>query len=53
MELFAALLGLMDSTIFAMMQVPILAFFLVGSLVTAVLGVFIVLKDAARGRSGR
>lgn len=53
MEIFTAFLGLFDSTIAAMMEVPILAFFLVGSLVLAVVGVFLMLKDAARGRNPR
>lgn len=53
MELFVALVGLMDDTIMALLGVPVLAIFLVGSLLCSVLGVFLVLKDAARGRNGR
>lgn len=53
MDIFISFLGLMDATILAMLEVPILAFFLVGSLATAAIGIFILLKDAAAGRSSR
>ena len=53
MEIFTSFLGLMDSTIIAMMQIPILALFLIGSLMLAVIGLFILIRDAAKGRSLR
>lgn len=53
MDIVLSFLGLMDSTIFAMMEIPVLAFFLVGSLAVSVLGVILLLKDAARGRNAR
>ena len=50
MEVFLKVLGMMDDAIIAMLDVPILAIFLVGSLVTAGVGVFLMVSDAARGR---
>lgn len=50
MDVFTKVLSIMDSAIIAMLDVPILAIFLVGSLVLAGVGIFIMLSNAARGR---
>ena len=47
MELFAALLGLLDDTIVAMFQVPIFALLLGGLAALAAFGLVLQLKDAA------
>lgn len=46
-------LGLLDGTIRAMLGVPVLAFFLVGLLMFAALGLARALKNAAQSGSGR
>lgn len=50
MDVFIALIGLMDDTIMAMLGIPVLAVFLVGSLVAVGVGVFLMAADLARGR---
>lgn len=50
MEIFSSILGLMDSTIMAMLEIPILALFLIGSFTIAVVGLCLMLRDAASGR---
>lgn len=50
MNIFKYILDLMDGTITAMLDVPILAIFLVGSLVLAGVGVFLMVANTARGR---
>ena len=50
MELFVAIMGLMDETIMAMLKVPVLAVFMVGSLATVGFGVFLMAADVARNR---
>ncbi|MBQ7001998.1 MAG: hypothetical protein IJN67_13335 [Oscillospiraceae bacterium] len=50
MEVFLAFIGLMDDTIMAMLGVPVLAVFLVGSLAAVGVGVFLMAADLARGR---
>lgn len=52
-EYLAGVLGLLDSTIRALLGIPIFAFFLSGSLLFAVLGLLLLLKDAASGRVRR
>ena len=54
MEFISGVLALFDGTIKAMLEVPVLAFFLGGFLVFAILGLVLLLKDAASdGRSRR
>ena len=53
MEIFLAFMGLMDDTIIALLSVPVMAIFLVGSMVLACVGVFLLLKDAAGGSKRR
>lgn len=50
MDVFTKVLSIMDSTIIAMLGIPVLSIFLVGSLVLAGVGIFIMLSNAARGR---
>lgn len=50
MDVFIRVLNIMDDTIIAMFDVPILAIFLVGFLVLAGVGVFLLVSDVARGR---
>ena len=47
MEFISGALALFDRTIKAMLEVPVLAFFLGGFLLFAVLGLVLLLKDAA------
>jgi len=49
MEIFNAVLSLMDSTIMAMLDIPIIALFLIGSFTIAVVGLCLMLRDAAGG----
>lgn len=49
----AGVLGLFDSTMNAMMGVPIFSFFLGGFLLLAAFGLFLMLKNSAGGRSDR
>lgn len=54
MPFLYAVLAIFDDTIKAMLQVPLLAFFLVGMLTFAALGLVLLLKDAASdGRNRR
>lgn len=53
MELFLALLALMDDTIVALLGVPVFNILLSGSLILATLGVFLMLKDTATGQRQR
>ena len=46
-------LGLFDATLRAMFGVPVFAFFLACFLMAAVLGLFLLMKNAAQGRSDR
>ena len=48
-----AVLGLLDDTINAMLGIPVFAAFLAGFLVFAVLGLVLMLREAAGGRSRR
>ena len=50
MELFTALIGLMDDTILAMLGVPVLNEMLIGSLMAACFGTFLMLRKAAGHR---
>lgn len=50
MEFLLAVIGLLDATIVAMMGVELLAFFLVGSLILACVGLFLLLSRAAQGK---
>lgn len=45
---FTSMLALLDKTIIAMMGVPFLAIFLVGSLTMAVFGIILSLKESVR-----
>lgn len=51
MELFIAILSLMDDTIFAVLGVPLLGELLVGYLVLSLVGLFFALKSAAGGQN--
>lgn len=51
MELFLAVLGLMDDTLLAALEAPVIGVLLTGYLVLALLGMFLALKDAAGGSS--
>lgn len=53
MPFLYGVLALFDDTIRAMLSVPLLAFFLVGMLTLAALGLFLMLKDAASGQERR
>lgn len=53
MDFLLAVLGMMDDTIMALLEVPILSFFLGGSVILAIVGLFLLLKDAAGGRNRR
>lgn len=53
MAFLSGALGLFDSTLQAMLSVPLLGFFLAGMLTLAALGLFLMLKDAAGGRGRR
>jgi len=46
-------LNLFDSTLRAMLGIPLLGFFLSGMLTLAALGLFLMLKDAASGQDHR
>lgn len=50
---FQAVLGLLDHTINALLGVPIFATFLGGMLLFAVLGLVVMLREAAAGRPRR
>lgn len=49
----AGVLGLFDSTMNAMMGIPVFSFFLGGFLLLAAFGLFLMLKNSAGGRSDR
>ena len=51
MYTFVRMMELMDKTILAILGCEVLAIFLVGSLVLAILGIFLLLKDAASDRN--
>lgn len=53
MEIWVKCINLMDATILAILRVPVLSVFLVGSTMLAMLGLFLLLKDAASGRNSR
>lgn len=52
-DYLVGVLGLFDGTIKALLGVPVFAFFLGGMLLFAVLGLILLLKDAASGRNRR
>lgn len=53
MDFFQAVLGLLDHTINAMLGVSVFAVFLAGMLLFAVLGLIVMLREAAAGRPRR
>lgn len=53
MDFLYGVLAIFDDTLRAMLGVPLLSFFLVGLLVFAALGLFLMLKDAASGQDRR
>jgi ABC-type xylose transport system permease subunit len=52
-EFLTGVLGLFDGTLRALFGVPVFALFLAGYLLLAVLGLFLLLKDAAAGKRWR
>ena len=50
MEIFLYCIGMLDAVILALLEVPVLSLFLIGCLVAACVGIFLMLSKAARGR---
>lgn len=53
MDFILGVLGLLDGTIKALLTIPLFAVFLSGLLMFAVLGLCLLLKDAAGGKGRR